>query len=247
MPRTPWEITREMFLSLDEVDSLLAHVRQRQKEGGTAALLDRLIIETLIYSGLRNSECCRLRLVDAVLGASGASLLVKNGKGEERTVYIPTGLCELLERYIAEVRPGLLPEGIAPDNPEGPLVLTERHRPFERTGLYRRVVRILTAAGLGERASVQLLRHTYGYLAYLRTGGNLLFVQRQLGHAHPMITSIYAQFVNESYTNLAERIFMAGPMTEASVVDPIAIGEPGGPVSRETQTNLVEEFNSEFD
>ena len=42
--------------------------------------------------------------------------------------------------------------------------------------------------------------------AYLRTGGNLLFVQRQLGHAHPMVTSIYAQFVDESYAALADRV-----------------------------------------
>ncbi|MFQ5503069.1 MAG: hypothetical protein ACE5EQ_12370, partial [Phycisphaerae bacterium] len=58
----------------------------------------------------------------------------------------------------------------------------------------------------GNRASVQLLRHTYGYLAYLQTGGNLLFVQRQLGHAHPMITAIYAQFVEEDYSDLANRV-----------------------------------------
>jgi integrase len=68
------------------------------------------------------------------------------------------------------------------------------------------VVKVLTEAGLGDRASVQLLRHTYGYLAYLRTGGNLLFVQRQLGHAHPRITSVYAKFVDESYPDLAERL-----------------------------------------
>ncbi len=64
----------------------------------------------------------------------------------------------------------------------------------------------MTEAGYGDRASVQVLRHTYGYLAYLRTGGNLLFVQRQLGHSRPRITSVYAKFVDESYAELAERI-----------------------------------------
>ncbi len=83
---------------------------------------------------------------------------------------------------------------------------------MERTGLYRRVVRILTTAGLGDRASVQLLRHTYGYLAYKRSGGNLLFVQRQLGHAHPMVTSIYAQFVEESYEAIAEMVYAQDPI-----------------------------------
>ena len=68
------------------------------------------------------------------------------------------------------------------------------------------MVRILDAVGLGDRASVQLLRHTYGYLGYKRSGGNLLFVQRQLGHAHPMVTSVYAQFVDESYAEIANRV-----------------------------------------
>jgi hypothetical protein len=29
-------------------------------------------------------------------------------------------------------------------------------------------------------------------------------VQRQLGHAHPLVTSIYAQFVDESYADMAD-------------------------------------------
>ena len=61
---------------------------------------------------------------------------------------------------------------------------------------------------------MQLLRHTYGYLAYLRTGGNLLFTQRQLGHAHPIVTSIYAKFVPESYSELAEML-IAEPTNSA--------------------------------
>ncbi|NLE37997.1 MAG: site-specific integrase, partial [Pirellulaceae bacterium] len=64
--------------------------------------------------------------------------------------------------------------------------------------------------------SVQLLRHTYGYLAYARSRGNLLFVQRQLGHAHPMVTAIYAQFVEESYQPLAEQVFRGSAATHCT-------------------------------
>jgi integrase len=95
---------------------------------------------------------------------------------------------------------------VDPNDLTKPLLFSEQRRSFDRTSLYRRVVRILTDFGLGERASVQLLRHTYGYLAYLRTGGNLLFVQRQLGHSHPATTSMYAELVDESYADLAERV-----------------------------------------
>ena len=108
------------------------------------------------------------------------------------------------------------------DSGKQPLLINDRGRPFDRTSLYRRVVRILEAVGLGDRASVQLLRHTYGYLAYKRSGGNLLFVQRQMGHAHPMVTSVYAQFVEESYAEIANRVARALGRHRAKRGDPFA-------------------------
>jgi integrase/recombinase XerD len=199
----PWEITPEMFLSEDEVDALLRHVRATT---GQAAGLDRVIVETLLFSGIRNSELCRLTLGDLV-ARRGINALRVLGTGEEnRTVYIPKPLADLLGEYVAGIRRSMLPAGVRANDPSQPLFVNERGKPYERTGLYRRVTRILSDAGLGDRASVQLLRHTYGFLAYKRTGGNLLFVQRQLGHAHPVITSVYARLVDESYEDLAEMI-----------------------------------------
>jgi integrase len=207
--RAAWEISREMFLAEDEVEGLLRHVRKRLAEKNDhqriSAQLDRLIVEVLLFSGLRNSELCRLTLGDVVGGPESALAIYQGGK-LDRMVYVPASLGQLIEDYCWTLRPRLLPEGVAGDDPAQTMIFHERRRPFERTGLYRRVVRILTAAGLEDRASVQLLRHTYGYLAYLRTGGNLLFTQRQLGHAHPMVTAIYAQFVPESYSTLAEAV-----------------------------------------
>lgn len=205
-----WQLTREMFLAPHEVSRLLAHVRRRCEESsGRAAMvaeLDRLIIESLLFSGLRTTEFCRLRLVDTVLGQNKSVFVISGLKGRDRTVYVPASVSALVRHFAENTRPGLLPDGDDPRDLTQRLVIGERGRPLERTGLYRRVVRVLAAAGLGSRASVQLLRHTYGYLAYTRTGGNLLFVQRQLGHAHPMVTAIYAQFADESQESLAERI-----------------------------------------
>lgn len=207
--RSAWEISREMFLSEREIEALLQFVRRDRTElvdADRAAQLDRLIIETLLFTGLRNSEFCRLALGDLKQDSNGACLTIRQGEAIDRAVYLPSAVSRLLEDYCRTTRRGCLPADIDANDPLQPLVFHERRRPFERTGLYRRVVRILTEAGLGDRASVQLLRHTYGYLAYLRTGGNLLFTQRQLGHAHPIVTSIYAQFVEESYSRLAEML-----------------------------------------
>ncbi len=207
----PWQLTSQMFLSTEEVEALLGHVRQLGTSvAGRAKLtaeLDRLIVEGLLFSGLRTTEFCHLTVADTIVGQGKSVFVISGLRGRERTVHIPREVSCLVERFCRDVRPNLLPVGVTATDLCQPLLYGQRNNPMERTGLYRRVVRILTAAGLGDRASVQLLRHTYGYLAYRRSGGNLLFVQRQLGHAHPMVTSVYAQFVDESYETIAEMVY----------------------------------------
>lgn len=198
-----------MFLSEDEVALLLTRIRTRVRQAGLDRItprVDELVIHSLLFSGLRNSEYCRLTLANVVIKDGESKFLVCGTPREDRTVFIPRALSELVGQYVSETRPSCLPPGASPRDRALPLVFNERGKPYERTGLYRRVVRILTEAGLGPRASVQLLRHTYGYLAYKRSGGNLLFVQRQLGHAHPLVTSSYAQFVDEPYARLADAV-----------------------------------------
>ena len=209
-----WYLTRDSFLSESEVEGLLGSLGAspvgEDNAGAASAWLDRVIIESLLLSGLRNTEFCELTLGDVNLDDRGPTFMVRRSDDRGRTVYLPQYLAGLLGDYLSDCRPGCLPEGVDATNPRQPLVLSERRRPFDRTSLYRRVVRILKRAGLEAKASVQVLRHTYAYLAYKRTGGNLLFVQRQLGHAHPRITSVYAQFVEESYADLADRVGEGG-------------------------------------
>lgn len=216
MPREPWKISREMFLSEAETQKLLEFLRTREKQAtdqaeAIAATTDRVIIETLLFSGLRNSEFCQLSVQDTPIGRTAPVLVVQDTPRQNRLVSIPLDLAELLKRFVRETRPQLLPPGVSSKDRDQPLIINERGNPYERTGLYRRVVRILTEAGLADRASVQLLRHTYGYLAYKRTGGNLLFVQRQLGHAHPMVTAVYAEFVDFPGDQLANQVAAAEP------------------------------------
>lgn len=209
MRQAVWEITREMFLSEPETDRLLSELRSRIEEcqgrERLRAQTDRIIVESLLYSGLRNSEFCQLQLNDTAVCLGESAFDVRTSRPPRR-VSVPGHVSELIKDYARDVRPQFLGDQADPQDPKQPLVVNERGNAYDRTALYRRVVKILSAAGLAERASVQLLRHTYGYLAYKRTGGNLLFVQRQLGHAHPMVTAVYAQFVDESYAELANAI-----------------------------------------
>ncbi|MCA9242364.1 MAG: site-specific integrase [Phycisphaerales bacterium] len=179
-----WRLSRESFLEASEIAHLLRHLASRGD-------LDRLIITTLLGTGLRNGELCGLTV--AGLDGQGCRLCVELGTKTDRILYIPGALA------------GELKQAAIGRNSHEPLIPNSRGRPFTPSVLYRRVRRILTDAGFGAVASVQLLRHTYGVMAYRATGGNLLFVQRQMGHAHPMITGVYAEWGNDDPATLAER------------------------------------------
>ncbi len=231
------DIGQDKVLTVDEAVDLVAFLDRRVENApdsaANSAALDRLIVVALLSSGLRNSEFCALRLRDTILGRGESVFEVTGEQGRERVVHVPLSVSNMVRRYAEDARPRFVREGMDANDLDQPLLLSEHGRPFDRTGLYRRVVRILTEGGLGDRANVQLLRHTYGYLAYLRTGGNLLFVQRQLGHAHPATTVAYAELVPESYADLAERI-----LPEAQ-----APGSPAGARGRRPAS----EFDCEVD
>jgi integrase/recombinase XerD len=228
--RDVWELTREMFLSEAEVESIRDSLRQRLAASGPAAVwqarTDQLIFEVLTFSGLRNSEFCHLRVNDVPPAFKQPALRVAETPRQDRVVAIPQSLVDLIRDYVQEVRPHLLHDSMPVKDLTQPLVVNERGRPLDRTTLYRRVVKILSEAGFESRASVQLLRHTYGYLAYKRTRGNLLFVQQQLGHSHPMVTAVYAEFVEFSTADLANLVGEDSVIPTSSFPKSAASGHP---------------------
>jgi integrase/recombinase XerD len=225
----PWQVSREMFLGEQEVEQLRRHLQPSagndSPRQSALAARDRLLIESLLFSGLRNSELCGLNIDDAVVDTRQSIFLVRGTPRQDRTVYVPRSLGLLVKEFVRSHRPQLVRPTDARSPVSDRLLVNDRGKPFDRTALYRRVVAILTAAGLGKRASVQLLRHTYGYLAYKRSGGNLLFIQRQMGHAHPMVSSVYAQFCEEDYSEIADRVGQAP--ASSSTATPLT-----GPISR---------------
>ena len=159
MANEPWILTRQMFLAEAEVDRLLGHLgvqfADARDDARDAAFADELIIQSLLYSGLRNSEFCQLRMVDTVIGIGKSVFEVRGTPRQDRTVFVPQSLSALVRRYVGEVRPKPAESKGSRLDRNQPLILNEHGRPYERTGLYRRVVRILTEAGFraGQRSA----------------------------------------------------------------------------------------------
>ena len=97
-----------VFLSLDEVDRLLAAPGRATPRG----LRDTAMLETLYATGLRVSELVKLHLADLNLEAG---YLVAFGKGKKQRI-VPLGEVAVaaLRSYFETARPYFLPTGAAP-------------------------------------------------------------------------------------------------------------------------------------
>lgn len=144
------------------------------------ALRDRAIVLVLLDAGLRASELCALTVGDVDL--SSGRVLVRKGKGGKgRVVYLGKMARRAVWKYLATR---------AQPRPDEPLFLTREGRALNPD----RLVKLF--ANLGRRAGVanlhpHRLRHTFA-TEFLRNGGNLLGLQRLLGHSSLEMVRRYA-------------------------------------------------------
>ncbi len=169
----------------EEVQLLLKACDKRPFRGTTirrpTAVRDRAIVLTLVDTGLRASELCQLQVED--LDLETGQLFVRKGKGGKgRVVYVGKVTKKALWRYRAK-------QG----KPKGsePLFLSTEEQAMNRDSLRHFL------AHLGERAGVDdvhphRFRHTFATM-FLRNGGNLLALQRLLGHSSLEMVRRYAK------------------------------------------------------
>jgi integrase/recombinase XerD len=148
---------------------------------------DRAILETLYSTGVRRVELTGLRLHD--VDAERGTLVVRQGKGrKDRTVPIGERALAWIDRYLREVRPGLL----AGDSVGEILFLTWLGQPIGSAQLGGLVRGYINAADIGKKGSCHLWRHTAATLL-LEAGADIRFIQAFLGHSKLTTTEIYTQ------------------------------------------------------
>ena len=178
-PRT--EKRLPTVLSIEEVQQVLSHVRR---------LRYRVLLSTLYACGLRLREGTHLRVGD--IDGARQLLHVHLGKGHrDRYVPLPQQQLEVLRAYWRTHRnrewmfPGKQTAG------------AEAGAPIEDSGVQRAFRKALEASGIGKKASVHTLRHSYA-THLLEAGVNLRVIQTYLGHSSPMTTAIYTHLTKPS-------------------------------------------------
>jgi integrase/recombinase XerD len=149
-------------------------------------LRNRSILELFYATGLRRAELCHLECSD--VNPERGTVTIRLGKGrKDRVVPLGAGAGRWIERYLREVRPRLVVQTAEPA-----LFLTGMGGPFSPDVLSRQVAKWLKQAGLGQRGSCHLLRHTCA-THMLEGGADIRFIQQLLGHENLETTALYTE------------------------------------------------------
>lgn len=166
-------------LSTTEVERLL----EPPERPGPADWCDLAILELAYASGLRLAELRGLRGEQLHLDAGFVTVIGKGNK--ERIVPVGERAISMLRKYLETARPALARPG-SPAN----VFLTTRGTAFSHTAMWARVVRRARRAGVRQRVTPHLLRHSFA-THLLENGADLRVIQELLGHSSISTTQVY--------------------------------------------------------
>jgi len=183
VPRVPAGLPKA--LSEADIESLFAQVRGNEP----VALRDRAVLEVLYGTGARISELVGLSLADV---DPASKLLRVFGKGSKERV-VPLGrmaLGALVAWLGPQGRGAFEPQQWARRGDAEAVFLNQRGGRLSRQGAWGIVRRYGDDAGLGDRLSPHVLRHSCA-THMLDHGADIRAVQELLGHASISTTQVY--------------------------------------------------------
>jgi len=185
--------TPPSFLTEAEKRRLLKELRGRSS---TLAIRDRVVIELFLGTGIRLQELVDLDIDDVDLDAKHLHVRAKGDVPQVK--FLKSKLRSLLRSYLKERRR----QG---DGECRALFLSNRGSRLCERQVARRLEHWLKAARIEKQLTPHALRHTFATHLYSRTG-DILVVQRALGHRDLSTTQIYTHLVDGVLEDAIERL-----------------------------------------
>ncbi|MFM7757221.1 MAG: site-specific tyrosine recombinase XerD [Actinomycetota bacterium] len=177
-------------LSESEIERLLAAVSGNE----SMAQRDRALLEFLYATGARITEACGLSMGDVDLDLGMVRLYGKGSK--ERLVPLGRMAREAVHTWVQSGRPDFEPVQWASRRDAEAVFLNRRGRRLGRQAAWAVVARYGERAGLRDRLSPHVLRHSCA-THMLDHGADLRIVQEMLGHASISTTQVYTRVSQE--------------------------------------------------
>jgi len=195
--RLPRSLPR--FLTETEKRQLLKELRcrstaQDNESRSVAAARDRVVIELFLGTGIRLQELVNLDIEDIDLDSK--HLRVRAKGGVQQVKFLKTTLRSLLRTYLIKRR-------CLGDGECRALFISNRGERLCERQVARRLQYWLAAAGIDKKLSPHALRHTFATHLYSRTG-DILVVQRALGHRDLSTTLVYTHLVDGALEDALE-------------------------------------------
>lgn len=205
----------EVQALFDAADGRVEEAQARHRKGVLTAMRDSALLKTVYAFGLRRQEAVGLDVVDwrrnpkvPSYGRFGA-VFVRFGKSSKgspprrRTVFTVAEfdwIVDVLEHYLTEVRPLLMPV----KHPA--MWVTERCGRVSRRRLNRTFELVRDLAGLPAELDLHALRHSF-VTHLVEFDYPEKFVQDQCGHSWGSTTAIYTGVSDEYRNRLVQRAF----------------------------------------
>ncbi len=168
-------------IALDDFQHLIAACKGRS----FAALRDQALLLVLLDTGIRKQEITDLNYGDVNL--INGEIYIRSGKGRKsRTVFIGTKTKRVLGVYL-RLRKNI--------TAESPLWATDQGTPLAYNSIRQVVRRRAAEAGIKE-PGLHEFRRAFA-LSYLRNGGDVVTLQRLLGHASLNVVLRYLDLVKD--------------------------------------------------
>ncbi len=176
-PKAPF-LVKQPF-DREDARRLIVSAKSDKRNG----VRDTAVILFMLDTGCRASEVVRLRADDILWPQRMAIVFGKGGK--ERMIFFSAETLRAMQKYAMRKR------HLACDR----FFQTEEGRPLTTSGLLHLTKRVGKRAGV-TNVHPHRFRHSFA-LAFLRNGGNLIALQRLLGHTTLTVTQRYVAMAGE--------------------------------------------------
>ena len=182
-------------LTHDEIKRILAPVNTRTMYGAR----NYAIILVFLDTGLRCSELCNLTLEDVHLGGKSCYVKVMVKGQKKRLLYLGHRAHEAMLQYLTFVRPHYAKSEVVRN-----FFVNMYGKSLSVHSVQLMMFKLGQAVGV-PRLHPHLLRHTSA-TQYLVNGGDVISLQRKLGHAGLEMTSRYVHFAAQELAAIQERV-----------------------------------------